>query len=178
MYDCYGNSPPRPRSRPRRPGGHGDGHAVRPRAAVGALPLRRGATAGRGRGQRRERREAVRVPRLPRGRHHPRQAGRLAPRRLREQGRQGAQEGLLRGDVTVSEVLVGGRVSWVRGSNGQVPANALVAGRTVQGENLYVGRFRHAGTMTPGKVHVSHRCCYIPYGGNEVSATSYEVLVA
>ncbi|XP_034234203.1 natterin-4-like isoform X2 [Thrips palmi] len=76
------------------------------------------------------------------------------------------------------EVLVGGRVSWVRGSNGQVPANALVAGRTVQGENLYVGRFRHAGTMTPGKVHVSHRCCYIPYGGNEVSATSYEVLVA
>lgn len=75
------------------------------------------------------------------------------------------------------EVLVGGRVSWVRESHGKIPRHAIVAGHTVQGENLYVGRFRHAGTLTPGKVHVSHGCCYIPYGGKEIAATTYEVLV-
>lgn len=34
------------------------------------------------------------------------------------------------------------------------------------------------GSLTPGKVHKSHGCLYIPFNGKETSLRSYEVLVA
>lgn len=40
-----------------------------------------------------------------------------------------------------------------------------------------MGRCLHEGTQTPGKVQPSHGCLYIPFNGEEVSVTEYEVLV-
>lgn len=50
------------------------------------------------------------------------------------------------------------------------------AGETSGGEPLFVGRARHEGTVTLGKVQPSHGVCYIPYGGQEVAYDNYEIL--
>uniref|UniRef100_A0A336MS45 CSON006343 protein n=1 Tax=Culicoides sonorensis TaxID=179676 RepID=A0A336MS45_CULSO len=80
--------------------------------------------------------------------------------------------------VTSYEVLVGDGFSWVGSSNGHVPENSVIAGHTSNGEPLYIGRARHAGSLTPGKIQKSHGCLYIPFDGSEVSIRTYEVLVA
>lgn len=76
------------------------------------------------------------------------------------------------------EFLSGTGFTWISSSNGHVPENAVLAGNTVTGEPLYVGRAHHDGSLTPGKIHRSHGCIYIPYGGQEHSILHYEVLVA
>ncbi|CAH0401522.1 unnamed protein product [Chilo suppressalis] len=65
---------------------------------------------------------------------------------------------------------------WVPASNGNIPPGAIAGGRTANGETLYVGRARYQLSITPGKVHPSHKSCYIGFGGNEVSVNVYDVL--
>ncbi|CAK1541157.1 unnamed protein product [Leptosia nina] len=65
---------------------------------------------------------------------------------------------------------------WVPASNGSVPPGAIQGGKSCNGEILYVGRARHQLSVTPGKVHPSHQCCYIGFGGSEVSHKMYDVL--
>ncbi|KAJ8724421.1 hypothetical protein PYW08_015895 [Mythimna loreyi] len=67
-------------------------------------------------------------------------------------------------------------VRWLHSSNGQVPVGAIAAGNTHNGEPLYIGRVRHMQSLTPGKVHPSHGCCYISFGGSEITHKTYEVL--
>ncbi|XP_034108485.2 uncharacterized protein LOC127564999, partial [Drosophila albomicans] len=74
------------------------------------------------------------------------------------------------------EILTGQGHSWVPTRGGKVPPGALRAGQTSDGETLYVGRAFFAGSLTPGKVHPSHGCLYIPYGGAEKRLEDYEVL--
>ncbi|XP_061704892.1 uncharacterized protein LOC133516136 [Cydia pomonella] len=68
------------------------------------------------------------------------------------------------------------RIRWVPSRDGAVPPNAAVAGNTAAGEPLYVGRAKHEGSLTPGKVHPSHKNMYISYGGKEIPHNTYEVL--
>ena len=75
------------------------------------------------------------------------------------------------------EALTGTGFTWVSSSNGHVPAGAVLAGNTVNGLPLYVGRAQHEGSLTPGKIHGAHGCIYIAYGGMEHSILHYEVLV-
>ncbi|XP_005189330.1 uncharacterized protein LOC101891949 [Musca domestica] len=75
------------------------------------------------------------------------------------------------------EVLRGPGYSWVQAEHGQVPANAVSPGLSGDGEPLYVGRGHHCGSLSVGKVHPSHGCLYIPYGGQEVALHRYEILV-
>jgi hypothetical protein len=49
-------------------------------------------------------------------------------------------------------------------------------GMTTDGEPLYMGRALYQGTQTPGKIQPSHGCLYIPFNGEEVGMTEYEVL--
>lgn len=79
--------------------------------------------------------------------------------------------------VSNYEVLTGHGFTWVGSGNGHVPEGAVVAGNQSSGEPLYVGRAHHQGSLTPGKVHRSHGCLYIPFGGQEHSILQYEVLV-
>lgn len=75
------------------------------------------------------------------------------------------------------ELLAGYGYGWVPDSNGSVPPGAIVCGRTSDGEPLYIGRGHWCGSLTPGKIHPSHGCLYIPFGGQEVRIHDYEVLV-
>lgn len=51
-------------------------------------------------------------------------------------------------------------------------------GESEDGEPLFVGRVNHEGTLTIGKVQPSHGSCYIPYAGQELAFTDYEVLTS
>ena len=77
------------------------------------------------------------------------------------------------------DVLDGSFYTWLSGySQGNVPENAVVGGCcTTTGEDIYIGRADHDKTLTPGKIHPSHNCLYIPFGGREYKLLHYEVLV-
>ncbi|KAM7283691.1 natterin-3 [Ixodes scapularis] len=66
---------------------------------------------------------------------------------------------------------------WIPASDGFLPSGAVQGGSCVTGEPLYIGRTYHEGTLTIGKIQPSHRCLYIPYGGEEHCYHDYEVLV-
>lgn len=88
---------------------------------------------------------------------------------------------------------------WGTYSNGEVPSTAIPGGNTYDGE-LYIGRTvtdsdvvvgktwqhesinlphgRVTNTQLVGKIHQSHRCLYVPWGGKEYIYPSYEVLMA
>lgn len=59
------------------------------------------------------------------------------------------------------EVLCGSGFKWVVSLNGNVPKGAVEGGKTVTGEALFVARAQHLDTVTPGKVHGSHRCMFL-----------------
>lgn len=69
---------------------------------------------------------------------------------------------------------------WVSASEGQVPKNAIVGGRTNYDEVLFIGRARHPeanNNYITGKVHPSHRVMYIAFEELEIAFRNYEVLV-
>lgn len=76
------------------------------------------------------------------------------------------------------QMLTGHGFSWVTSGSGHVPPEAVVAGHQSNGEPLYVGRASINGALTTGKVHPSHNCIYVPFGGLEHSVHQYEVLIA
>lgn len=80
--------------------------------------------------------------------------------------------------VNQYEVLCNCYGRWTPCTGGNIPANAISAGRSENGEPLYVGRVNHQGSQTVGKVQRSHNCCYIPYGGQEMSFQQYEILTS
>lgn len=75
------------------------------------------------------------------------------------------------------DILIGNG-KWQKEKNGRVPAGAFPGGVTRSGETLYIGRAEHQRSITVGKIHPSHGCLYIPYGGKEVSLKDYEVLIS
>ncbi|CAL7941810.1 unnamed protein product [Xylocopa violacea] len=75
------------------------------------------------------------------------------------------------------EILMLEDYHWVRDSNGHVPRHAVGAGRTSDGEMLYVGRCYVDGVPCVGKVHRSNGVLYAPYHGSEYKFKNYEVLV-
>ncbi|XP_073833197.1 uncharacterized protein [Musca autumnalis] len=75
------------------------------------------------------------------------------------------------------EVLKGPGYSWVKCAYGQMPPNAVMTGHSSDGEAMYVGRADHRGSLCVGKVHPSHCCLYIPYGGQEIRLDHYEILI-
>lgn len=76
------------------------------------------------------------------------------------------------------QVLCQPILEWVACQSGHVPPGAVPGGHTSSGEPLFIGRAFHEGSQTVGKVHPSHGCCYIPFGGQEVTVCDYEVLVS
>ncbi|KAL4716580.1 hypothetical protein ACJJTC_010244 [Scirpophaga incertulas] len=76
------------------------------------------------------------------------------------------------------QVLVGGSNNWVPTSGSAIPPGAFPGGQSEDGETLFVGRVRHEGSITTGKVQQSHGVCYISFGGQELGFPDYEILVA
>lgn len=75
------------------------------------------------------------------------------------------------------EILTGEDVQWEYTMNGDIPDGAFPGGETSDGETLFIGRVEHDGAQTVGKVHQSHGCLYVPFGGQEVAHTEYETLI-
>ncbi|XP_049275696.1 uncharacterized protein LOC125760083 [Rhipicephalus sanguineus] len=77
------------------------------------------------------------------------------------------------------QVLVsnGAPLAWLPESKGAVPSGAIQGGKSHDGEPLYIGRARHNGMLTIGKVHSSEGRLYVSFGCNEYSYTEYQVLV-
>nr|XP_043067383.1 natterin-4-like [Drosophila bipectinata] len=75
------------------------------------------------------------------------------------------------------DVLVGEGYRWIPDNYGHVPATAVIGGKNKQGETLYIGRAMYKNSLVIGKIHQSHGCLYIPFGGKEVAIRQYEVLV-
>ena len=70
------------------------------------------------------------------------------------------------------------KLVWCASRDGQVPKDAVNGGWDANsGEPLFVGRAHHGGALIVGKVHPSHRCIYVPFGGGEHKHQDYEVLV-
>ncbi|XP_011504091.1 PREDICTED: C3 and PZP-like alpha-2-macroglobulin domain-containing protein 8 isoform X2 [Ceratosolen solmsi marchali] len=78
---------------------------------------------------------------------------------------------------TEYQVLCNCSPMWMPVSGNNIPPNALPAGQTEDGEPLFVGRINHQNTLTLGKVHPSHGCLYIPFGGEEIPFNDYEILI-
>lgn len=82
-------------------------------------------------------------------------------------------------DLQSCEIMIQhfGNFTWLSTNGGIVPPIAVPVGSTRDGEVLYAGRAYHNGSLCIGKVHPSHGCCYIPFGGKEHSYKHYEILV-
>ncbi|CAH2102819.1 unnamed protein product [Euphydryas editha] len=76
------------------------------------------------------------------------------------------------------QVLVGGRNHWVPTSGSNIPPGAFPGGQSEDGEPLFIGRVRHEGSVTTGKVQQSHGVCYISFGGQELGFPEYEILMS
>ncbi|CAH2040647.1 unnamed protein product, partial [Iphiclides podalirius] len=68
------------------------------------------------------------------------------------------------------------KVRWMESRDGVIPPNAIAGGNTSSGEPLYIGRAKEQGSLTPGKVHPSHKALYMPFAGNEIAHKVYEIL--
>lgn len=75
------------------------------------------------------------------------------------------------------EVLCAIPHEWIETRKDEIPPGALEAGYAETGERLYIGRIRHKGSMCIGKVHPSHKCLYISFGGKEIAYKSYQIFV-
>lgn len=76
------------------------------------------------------------------------------------------------------EVLVAKNVKWIASADGAVAVAAVPGGKSNTGEVLYIGRVPYSGSITPGKIHPSHKGIYITFGGKEVFfSKGYEILV-
>ncbi|XP_001965587.2 uncharacterized protein LOC6505038 [Drosophila ananassae] len=80
-------------------------------------------------------------------------------------------------ELTDVQILAGSGFRWVPASHGNVVPGALSSGPNSDGEPLYVGRAIYCDSLSVGKIHPSHGCIYIPFGGEEVRLEHYEVLV-
>jgi hypothetical protein len=75
------------------------------------------------------------------------------------------------------QVLCNRNLKWIPSCAGAYVPNAVKGGHTRDGETLYIGRVMHENSLTPGKIHPSHECLYIPFGGREVPLRNYDILV-
>jgi len=75
------------------------------------------------------------------------------------------------------EILVGVGYSWVTVYNGEVPFDALLAGKEPQGNAIYICRGEINSEWCPGKISTTYGGCRVPHAGKELTALWYEVLV-
>ncbi|RWS20953.1 uncharacterized protein B4U80_03761 [Leptotrombidium deliense] len=67
-------------------------------------------------------------------------------------------------------------LKWKQAEHGNVEKRAIMAGCTVDGQPLFIGRTYHDGSLVIGKVLPSQKTLYFPFAGNEHTADKYEVL--
>lgn len=58
----------------------------------------------------------------------------------------------------------------------RLPPGSIQAGKTKDGEPLYIARAPHRDSMTPGKFQLSKQACFLSWGGREHRHEAFEVL--
>ncbi|KAG8227436.1 hypothetical protein J437_LFUL000445 [Ladona fulva] len=81
-------------------------------------------------------------------------------------------------DDLLVEVLCGSNLVWEESSFGRSNPRAVVGGKTILGENLYIGLAKHSSDSIVGKVHPSHKRCYVAYNGRELYYLHYKILTS
>lgn len=69
------------------------------------------------------------------------------------------------------------QLSWKWNTDCGIPSGALQAGRTREGEHLYIGRKWKNGSIAVGSVVPSKKCLYVSFFGKVYAACDFEVLV-
>lgn len=69
-------------------------------------------------------------------------------------------------------------LAWKDAYNGDIPSGAVRSGAEADGTPLYVARVAHGGGAHPGKACKALGGCRAGYGGQELCAPAYQVLVA
>lgn len=67
-------------------------------------------------------------------------------------------------------------LEWVSASCGEVPVGAVEGGTCEEGQPIYVARCPHENDIVPGKVVPRCEVIFIPWGGEEISYSEYEIL--
>jgi hypothetical protein len=75
------------------------------------------------------------------------------------------------------EVLAGDNYSWAVVYNGEIPFDAIPAGKISEGAMLYICRGDVDSQWYPGNISQSYSGCSIIYDGKEINTPWYEVLV-
>lgn len=78
---------------------------------------------------------------------------------------------------SIYEVLAGSGYRWALVYNGEIPFDALPAGREQQGNILYICRGEINSEWRPGNIRQTYGGCHVPDTGKELTALWYEVLV-
>lgn len=65
---------------------------------------------------------------------------------------------------------------WQWNTDCEIPSGALQAGRTREGEPLYIGRKWQNGSLSVGSVVPSKKCLYVAFFGKVYAACDFEVL--
>lgn len=63
------------------------------------------------------------------------------------------------------------QLEWIRRTNGLLTSNPVHLNR-----EICVGRTMYCNEMMVGKIHMSHKCLYVPYNESEIHFNEYEVL--
>lgn len=74
-------------------------------------------------------------------------------------------------------MLSGKNLTWQSAAYGNVPYNAVLGGRSENGENLYIGRIPVEGVLVPGRVQPSQMHAIVSFAGKEHQSSFYDVLV-
>lgn len=80
-------------------------------------------------------------------------------------------------NVQSFQVLVGDGFTWHSMCDDRLPDAAVSCGYLADMEKCYIGRAMHEGCMLAGKILMSHRCLYVPFGGDEHRKETFEVLL-
>ncbi|KAK2579326.1 hypothetical protein KPH14_008278 [Odynerus spinipes] len=75
------------------------------------------------------------------------------------------------------EILTGCNMKWIPASLGYVPEGAIVGGFRKGKPKYYIVRVKHEKVLIIGKLQPDERIAHVPYNGQELPFTNYEVLV-
>lgn len=74
-------------------------------------------------------------------------------------------------------VISSGKIRWIAKEDGVIPSNAIEAGKTQNGESVYIGRIKYSNDVIVGGIRRSRQQLGGIHKGKIVTFSQYEILV-